>query len=56
MDYAVGWLTLSFINAAIAQSKNRSGFAWWLLSLFTGPFATFLLTTFFSGKLVEETR
>ena len=41
--YAVGWGALSLINAGLAQSKNRSGLAWWLLSLFLGPIATFII-------------
>ena len=40
--YAVGWFTLSLINAGLAQSKGRSGVAWWLASLLFGPIATFL--------------
>lgn len=43
-SYAVGWGTLTLINANLAQGKNRSGFAWFLLSLFLGPIATFILT------------
>ncbi|MBV6441963.1 MAG: hypothetical protein EPGJADBJ_03657 [Saprospiraceae bacterium] len=45
--YFVGWGTLSLINAGLAQSKQRSGLNWFLLSLFLGPVATFLLVTFF---------
>jgi hypothetical protein len=45
-DYAVGWGTLSLINAGLAQSKNRSGLAWWLVSLFLGPIATLLIVVF----------
>jgi hypothetical protein len=41
--YFVGWGTLALINAGLAQSKNRSGLAWFLLSLLLGPLATFLL-------------
>ena len=41
--YAVGWGTLALINAGLAQSKNRSGLAWFLISVFLGPIATFLL-------------
>ena len=41
--YAVGWGTLTLINAGLAQSKGRSGLLWWLLSLFLGPLATFLI-------------
>lgn len=51
-DYVVGWGTLSLINAGLAQSKNRSGLIWWVLSLFLGPIATFLIVV--SGKV--ETR
>lgn len=42
-NYFVGWGTLSLINAGIAQGKNRSGFNWFLVSLFFGPLATFFL-------------
>ena len=41
--YFVGWGTLSLINAGLAQSKNQSGLFWWLVSLFLGPIATFLI-------------
>ncbi len=41
--FAVGFGTLAFINANLAQAKNRSGLAWWFVSLLLGPFATFLL-------------
>ena len=39
--YAVGWGTLALINAGLAQGKNRSGGAWFLVSLLLGPIATF---------------
>jgi hypothetical protein len=42
-DFYVGWGTLSLLNAGLAQSKNRSGLNWFLLSLLLGPVATFLL-------------
>jgi hypothetical protein len=45
--YVVGWGTLALINAGIAQGKNRSGLNWFLLSLFLGPIATFVLITCF---------
>jgi hypothetical protein len=41
--YYVGWGTLSLINAGLAQTKNRSGTLWFLISLFLGPVATFLI-------------
>jgi len=42
-EYAVGWFTLSLINAGLAQTKGRSGLAWWIVSIFLGPIATFLI-------------
>ena len=42
-QFFVGWGTLSLINAGLAQAKGRSGLLWWLLSLFLGPVATFLI-------------
>ena len=41
--YGVGWGTLALINAGLAQGKNRSGLLWFLLSLFLGPIATFII-------------
>eukprot|EP00033_Pygsuia_biforma_P002198 GCRY01002436.1.p1 GENE.GCRY01002436.1~~GCRY01002436.1.p1 ORF type:complete len:233 (+),score=2.96 GCRY01002436.1:293-991(+) len=41
--YTFQWFTLSCINSAIAQSKNRSGLGWFLLSIPLGPVATALL-------------
>lgn len=38
-----GWGTLALINAGLAQGKNRSGLAWFLLSLLLGPVATLLI-------------
>ncbi|HUT94757.1 MAG TPA: hypothetical protein VMY37_35195 [Thermoguttaceae bacterium] len=42
-SFFVGWGTLSLINAGLAQSKGRTGFLWWLISLVLGPLATFLI-------------
>lgn len=42
-DFFVGWGTLALINAGLAQSKNRSGLAWFLISLLLGPIATLLV-------------
>ena len=39
-EYAVGWGTLALINAGLAQTKGRSGFGWFCLSLLLGPIAT----------------
>jgi hypothetical protein len=51
--YAVGWGALSLVNAGLAQSKNRSGFVWWVISLLLGPIATFILVAF-CEKLPES--
>lgn len=42
-EYAVGWFTLSLINAGLAQAKGRSGLGWWFGSLFFGPICTLLI-------------
>jgi hypothetical protein len=42
-QYAVGWFTLSLINAALAQTKGKSAVNWWIISLFLGPFCTLLI-------------
>ena len=44
-EFAVGWGTLALINAGLAQSKNRTGLGWFLLSLLLGPIATFIIET-----------
>lgn len=44
--YVVGWGTLALINAGLAQGKNRDGMGWFILSLFLGPIATFILVAF----------
>lgn len=49
--YFIGWGTLALINAGIAQSKNRSGLVWFLLTIPFGPLTTFLLVTFFSDRI-----
>ena len=42
-EFVVGWGTLALINAGLAQGKNRSGLAWFLVSLLLGPIATLLI-------------
>lgn len=39
---SMGWFcfTLALINAGLAEQKNRSRAAWFLLSLLLGPIAT----------------
>jgi len=38
-----GWLALALVNAGLAEQKNRSRLTWFLVSLFIGPLATFLI-------------
>jgi hypothetical protein len=40
---AVGWGTLTLINAGLAQGKGRSGLGWFLASVLLGPVATFFI-------------
>ena len=42
-EFYVGIGTLALINAGLAQSKNRSGAGWFLVSLLLGPIATLIL-------------
>ncbi|MNF90997.1 hypothetical protein D3C85_1406250 [compost metagenome] len=51
-QFVVGWGTLMLINAVLAQGKNRSGLAWFFISLFLGPFTTLILALV--PKLPEE--
>jgi len=52
--YFVGWGTLSLINAGLAQSKNRSGLLWWLISLLLGPIATLIIVALLD-RVVTQT-
>jgi len=47
--YSVGWFTLALINAGPAQSKQRSGWNWFFVSLLTGPIATLLIVAWPPG-------
>ena len=42
-EWFAGWGTLALVNAGLAQSKHRSGLAWFLVSLLLGPFATLVI-------------
>lgn len=37
------WFAIALINAGLAEQKSRSRFAWFLISMFFGPIATFLI-------------
>jgi len=38
-----GWFVLALVNAGLAEQKNRSRWNWFVLSMFLGPVATFLI-------------
>ncbi|HTB51536.1 MAG TPA: hypothetical protein VK718_02085 [Ferruginibacter sp.] len=46
------WFILAFINAGLAQSKNKDGLTWGLISIALGPVATILIVI--SKKEFEE--
>ena len=52
--FVVGWGTLALINAALAQTKNRSRLGWFLLSLFFGPVATLAILLIGTGGRRRE--
>jgi hypothetical protein len=49
-EFFVGLGTLALINAGLAQAKNRSGLAWFFVSLLLGPLATLLIVALEKGK------
>jgi hypothetical protein len=49
-EFVVGWGTLALINAGLAQSKSRSGFAWFIASVVLGPVATLIIVLLDSEK------
>jgi type IV secretory pathway VirB2 component (pilin) len=53
-QFVVGWGTLSLINAGLAQSKGRGGLLWWVLSLFLGPVATFLIVVLERVEITKD--
>lgn len=42
-SYAVGWFTLSPINAGLVESKGRAKAGWWIASIFVRPIAPLLI-------------
>jgi hypothetical protein len=45
MGYVIFWFLCAIFSAALASSKNRSAFGWFVLGLIVGPFG--LLVAFF---------
>lgn len=50
----LGWGTLCFLNAGLAENKGRNKWNWLLLSIFTGPLATAYIVITDSLKLSED--
>jgi hypothetical protein len=42
-DLGTWWASLALVNAGLAQTKGRSRWYWFLLSLLLGPLATFFI-------------
>ena len=42
-EFIAFWLILALVNSGLAQSKNKDGFAWFILSIIVGPLATLLI-------------
>ena len=51
--YVLGWGSLALLIAGVAQGKNRSGLAWFFLTVLLGPIATLILVAF-CDKLDEQ--
>ena len=47
--YGGAWFTLAIVNAGLAQTKNRSRWRWFVISLFIGPLATALIVVWPHG-------
>lgn len=56
VSFSAAWFTLSLINAGLAQSKQRSGLNWWLISLLVGPLATLLIVAWPPGTGSNDPR
>ncbi|MBU0753933.1 MAG: hypothetical protein KJ645_02260 [Planctomycetes bacterium] len=55
IDKLAGWITVSLINANIAQIKGKNGLGYFIVSLFLGPLVTFYLCAFVDTlRNVEE--
>ncbi len=51
-NFVAMWGILALINGGLAQSKNKDGLTWILISVVSGPIATLLIVI--SKKEYEE--
>lgn len=57
MDWALtggSWIAIVSLNAAVAGALGRSRLNWFLLSVFLGPIASFLLACFGRSEAHER--
>jgi len=45
------WAILALVNTGLAQSKNRDGLTWFVISVVFGPLATLVIV---ASKKVED--
>jgi hypothetical protein len=50
MEFFLFWLILSIVAGAYANSKNRSGFGWFLLSIILSPIITLIILAILSNR------
>ncbi len=50
MEFFLFWLILSIVAGAYANSKNRSGFGWFLLSILLSPIITLIILAILSNR------
>ena len=50
MELFLFWLILSIVAGAYANSKNRSGFGWFLLSILLSPIITLIILAILSNR------
>ncbi len=43
IQFVLFWFILSLINSGLAQSKNKDGLTWFILSAVLGPVATLII-------------
>lgn len=46
------WATLALVNSGLAQTKNKDGLTWFVMSIILGPIATLLIVL--GKKNVDE--
>jgi|LauGreDrversion4_2_1035121.scaffolds.fasta_scaffold318553_3 hypothetical protein len=50
MEFFLFWLILSIVAGAYANSKNRSGFGWFLISIILSPIISLIILAILSNR------